>query len=353
MKESVLVIGYNSRVVACSARRAGYKVYSVGHYDDLDLLKCVERQSTFEHHPEDLKKFLKQFDVDHIVMTAGFEDADVPRSKVLGNDPAIAGNVINKVWLAGKLEDLGIPQPEIFSRDTVRFPCIAKPIKGGGGHKNFTVLDESMLPSEEEYFLQELVTGKPLSVCAVSTGSEAMPVSLNEILIGKKWLGQELDYAYCGNVTPYITRFKEQMYEIARELLPALGLVGSNGIDFIVNSEGPKVLEINPRFQGSLDAVEIATGENHFRMHVDAIEGKLRPCKIKQYGYRAIFFAGRATKVTGDLMSAGTADVPRIGNEFEKGDAIITVLGCGATRGEAAAMVKDRVRWVKKGLSSR
>ena len=75
------------------------------------------------------------------------------------------------------------------------------------------------------------------------------------------------------------------------KLIPALGLVGTNGIDFMVNKDGPKVLEINPRFQGSVDAVEMATGENMFQAHVDAINGKLRPFKIRQYGYRAIHFA--------------------------------------------------------------
>lgn len=349
-KGSVLVVGYNSRVAACSARRAGYKVYSLGHYDDLDLLRCVENSIRFEDHPASIRPFLKQFDVDYVVLGAGFEDADVPASMVLGNDPKIAHDVCDKVWLAGKMEELGIPQPKIYTRDNVEYPCIAKPIVGGGGHKNYKVLDESMLPPEEEYFLQELVSGMPLSVCAMSTGTEAMPVSINEILIGKKWLGVEPGYTYCGNVTPYITRFKDQMYDIARKLIPALGLLGTNGIDFIVNKDGPKVLEINPRFQGSLDAVEMATGENLFQAHVDAINGRLRPFGIKQYGYRAIMFANRTARVTQDLSSAETADIPPVGTVIEKGNALISINGTGRTRGEASAVVRSTIRRIRKGL---
>jgi len=349
---SVLVVGYNSRVAACSAKRAGYTVYSLSHYNDLDLLHCVEKNTFFKEHPSSLKPFLQEYDVDYVVLGAGFEDADVPAARVLGNDPKIAHNVCDKVWLAGKLEELGIPQPEIFTRETVRYPCIAKPIVGGGGHKNYKVLNESMLPPEEEYFLQELVTGIPLSVCVLSTGSEAMPVSVNEILVGKKWLGVEPGYTYCGNVTPYITRFKDQMYDIARKLIPALGLVGTNGIDFIVNKDGPKVLEINPRFQGSLDAVEMATGENLFQAHVDSINGKLRPFKVKQYGYRAIQFAGQTLRVTQNLSSPQTADIPPVGTIIEKGNAIISIKGQGPTRGEASAMVRSTIRRVRKGLAS-
>ncbi len=350
MAESVLVIGYNSRVAACSARRAGWEAYSLGHHSDIDLLKCVKKHVCFQEEPEDLKQYLRQLDVDRVVLGSGFEDADIPASKVLGNDPKIAKNVVDKVWLARKLDALGIPQPELFDRDNVRYPCIAKPIVGGGGHKNFVVRDESMLPPEDEYFLQELVTGMPLSTCTFSTGSEAIAATVNEILVGKKWLGTDLPYNYCGNVTPYITKFSDEMHAISERLIPELGLVGTNGIDFVVNRDGPKVLEINPRFQGSVDAVELATGENVFQAHVDAINGKLRPFKIRQYGYRAILFAPRPLQVNADLSDAMRADVPPVGTIYKKGDAICTQLGKGRTRGEASSMVREGVRQVKKLL---
>lgn len=348
MAESVLVIGYNSRVAACSARRAGWEAYSLGHHSDLDLLGCVKKHVCFEEHPADLKPLLRQFDVDYYVLGSGFEDADVPASKVLGNDPRIAKNVVSKVWLARKLDELGIPQPELFDRENVRYPCIAKPIVGGGGHKNYVVRDESMLPPEDTYFLQELVVGRPLSTCTFSTGSEAIAATVNEILVGKKWLGTDLPYNYCGNVTPYITRFSDEMRAISERLIPELGLVGTNGIDFVVNKDGPKVLEVNPRFQGSLDAVELATGENVFQAHVDAINGRLRPFRIRQYGYRAILFAPRLLRVTADLSGPMRADIPPVGTTYKKGDAICTQLGKGRTRGEASAMVRDGVRQVRK-----
>jgi uncharacterized protein len=350
MAESVLVIGYNSRVAACSARRAGWEAHSLGHHADVDLLRCVKKHVNFDDEPADLKPYLREFDVDYVVLGAGFEDADIPASKVLGNDPRIAKDVVDKVWLAKKLDALGFPQPELFDRDNVRYPCIAKPIVGGGGHKNFVVRDESMLPPEDEYFLQELVTGMPLSTCTFSTGSEAIAATVNEILVGKKWLGTDLPYNYCGNVTPYVTKFRDEMREISAKLIPELGLVGTNGIDFVVNKDGPKVLEVNPRFQGSVDAVELATGENVFQAHVDAINGKLRRFRIKQFGYRAILFADRPLRVDTDLSGPARADVPPVGTNYRKGDAVCTLLGKGRTRGEAADMVRDDVRRVKNSI---
>ncbi len=349
---SVLVVGYNARVMACPARKAGCKVYSLSHYNDLDLLGCVKKNFTFSGElPTDIRPWLDQVDVDHVMLGSGFEDLDLPASLVLGNDPKIAKNVVNKVWLAGELKRLGIPHPLIYNKKDITFPCVAKPIKGGGGIKNFLVKDESMLPEGDDYFFQEYVTGKPLSVSVLSTGTEAVPISLNEILVGKRWLGQDREFGYCGNVTPYNSRFKEQMFDIARKLIPALRLVGHNGIDFIVNKDGPRVLEVNPRFTGAVDSVELAIGDNLFKAHVDAINGKLRQYRIKRYGIKAIMFARRHTIVKGDLLKPMIADVPPQGSVFKSGEAICTVMGRGATRSEAVIELKQRIRYAKKNLS--
>jgi len=103
--KSVFIAGYNARVMACPARRAGYRAYSLSHYDDLDLLRCVDKNFTFSGDlPRDIRPWLEQTDAEKVVLGSGFEDIDLPASLVLGNDPKIARNVVNKVWLAEKLK---------------------------------------------------------------------------------------------------------------------------------------------------------------------------------------------------------------------------------------------------------
>lgn len=340
--------------MACSARRAGYRVYSLSHYGDRDLVRCVEKNFTFSGDlPRDIRPWLERTDAGKVVLGSGFESVDLPPGMVLGNDPKIAGNVINKVWLADRLRKLGVPHPRIYKdREDIEFPCVAKPVCGGGGVKNIFARDASMLPSGDGYFFQEYVPGKPLSVSVLSTGRKALPVCVNEILVGKRWLGQDREFGYCGNVTPYRTRFEKRMFDIAGELVPALGLVGHNGIDFIVNDEGPAVLEINPRFTGAMDSSEMATGDNLFQAHVDAIGGRLKAPEVKRYGMKAILFARRPVEVRGDLMKAGIADVPGRGSVFGNGEAICTVLGSGPTRGEAVGLLKRRLRYVRGNLAA-
>jgi predicted ATP-grasp superfamily ATP-dependent carboligase len=208
-----------------------------------------------------------------------------------------------------------------------------------------------MLPVND-YFLKDIINCRPLTVSVLSDSKDAVPVSLNEILVGKKWLGQRLEFGYCGNVTPFKTKHRGEMYGIARKLIPALGLVGSNGIDFMVDEKGPCVLEVNPRFQGSIDTVELATGQNLFKAHVDAIEGRIVPLKVRQFAIKGIVFATRKTVVTGNMLRPMIADVPKPGSVFGPDEAIVTITGSGATRGDASTVLRKNLSFVKKNLKA-
>jgi predicted ATP-grasp superfamily ATP-dependent carboligase len=85
-------------------------------------------------------------------------------------------------------------------------------------------------------------------------------------MIGVPWLTR-MQFAYCGNITPYEGKYTEEMCNISEKLVTELGLMGSIGIDIIVTEDGPEIIEINPRFQGSLDTVELAT-ELTFLKHI-------------------------------------------------------------------------------------
>jgi len=64
------------------------------------------------------------------------------------------------------------------------------------------------------------------------------------------------------------------MEALAEELVLEFKLLGSNGVDFLASKKGPVVLEINPRFQGSLDTVEKAMNINLFEAHAGCFRGE-------------------------------------------------------------------------------
>lgn len=47
--QNILVIGFSTRNVVCSARRAGYTVCSIDAFRDLDLQECAYKSALLEY----------------------------------------------------------------------------------------------------------------------------------------------------------------------------------------------------------------------------------------------------------------------------------------------------------------
>jgi predicted ATP-grasp superfamily ATP-dependent carboligase len=138
---------------------------------------------------------------------------------------------------------------------------------------------------------------------------------------------------------------------MAEGIVSRLGLVGSNGVDFLLTEEGAVVVEVNCRFQGSLDSVQCATGVNLFQAHLNSFRGVLpeRPAIICSAG-RAILYASRPLKIKERLLFPWTADVPRPGSRAERGDPFISVLARGSNREEVVSRLRERGDLVRKAL---
>jgi len=121
--------------------------------------------------------------------------------------------------------------------------------------------------------------------------------------------------------------------------------LGSNGVDFLLTEEGPVVVEVNCRFQGSLDTVECATGINVFEAHLNSFRGLLpsRPA-IKCTAGRAIIYAPRSLEIKESLLFPWTADVPRPGSIIERDDPILSIMAKGSNRGEVLSNMQDRAK---------
>lgn len=355
--KKVLIMGFNSRPIACSAKRAGYLVYAVDGFKDIDLERCTEGCLTFKGQPTEAiaREAIKKFQFDFLVLGSGFEffDLEIERCKILGNPPRVTMKVSNKEWLAKKLMelDLDIQTPRIYTADAIEFPAVLKPKKGGGGYLNILVKSKEDLPPEDklkEMLIQQYIPGKAASVSVLSTKEEALALGVNEQLLGLKWLNQSNVFGYCGNITPLKTKYKTELERIAENVVLELGLIGSNGVDFVIARNGVYLIEVNPRFQGSLDTVEIATGINMFEAHVKACRGELiaKP-SMKQFGVKMIVYAALRTKIKTSLDFIGIADIPQVGRIIDKGEPVATALGWGKTKMSAFEMARSRVEMIK------
>ncbi len=357
----ILAIGYSVRHIVCSGSRAGYEMYAADAFGDVDTKRCAKRHlllNPFQLRADVVKMLNAR--IDGIIIGSGFESEDLDfltaeDRKILGNAPELTKEVSNKAWLSSRLDDLDIPHPltctgrEIAEGEEkaklFHYPVVAKPAYGGGGTANFFCRTEKELircaKQLPEFLFQEYIKGTPASVSLISTKREAVPVSVNEQLIGLNSLSAPGPFVYCGNISPLVTKLSvsERMCELAAELTQELGLVGSNGVDFVLADDEPVVIEVNPRFQGSLDTVELSTGLNLVDAHVNAVKKGILTERVeaRRYAAKAIVFAKQEGMVMGNLDRDGIVDIPEKGRIIRRGEPIATGIGIGDSRESAFA----------------
>lgn len=341
----VLIIGVNVGHIARSASRAGHEVFAVDCYCDVDLSRWTKETGKIprEGMEERIPFFVEKFRPDAVVLGPGLETASVRGAPVLNNAPEKTAQVSDKFWMARWLEEKGFPFIKTrLSAEGLRFPCLVKPRKGAGGVGCRVVNSPSELKWEEGLIAQELVLGLPASVSVIGDGRTARAIAVNEQLIGVRWAGAK-GFRYSGNITPHAPP-QCAMGRMAEEIAAALGLVGSNGVDFILTEKGPVVVEVNTRFQGSLDAVEPAAGINVFQAHIRSFSGELpeRPVPPFRTAGRIILFAPRELTIEADLVRDWTTDVPGKGVKIAADDPILSILAQGSSRDEVMARLKAR-----------
>jgi uncharacterized protein len=131
---------------------------------------------------------------------------------------------------------------------------------------------------------------------------------------------------------------------MAEEIIAKLGLVGSNGIDFLLTEKGPVVVEVNSRFQGSLDTVELSGGYNVFQAHLQSFWGKLpkRPAPASCIAGRIIVYAPCDLTIEADLLRDWTADVPGKGSRIAADDPVLSIMAQGSSREDVMAQLKTK-----------
>ncbi|MCX9085250.1 MAG: ATP-grasp domain-containing protein [Candidatus Methanoperedens sp.] len=363
--KKVIVIGNNVRSIACSAKRSGYTVYSLDHFGDADTQKCSSRSQIIEKMDETyLKNSIGSFgEADAIILGPGFEHLKF--NNALNNPENIMELAGNKSKIPKKLGSMGIPHPEtelIGKADELEYPLMIKPISGSGGMKNIIVRNETELNLFREqkdpydFIAQEFIKGTPCSASVISNGEDAVVVALNEQLIGIKGLTR-LPFAYCGNVTPFETKLRDEIEDISRQIAIEFKLRGSNGVDFMLTEKGVYVIEVNPRFQGSIDTVELSTGMNIFDAHIRSFSGELPDLVGSRcFAVKNIIYSNIRLKINLDIsqtlakyMNKGkAADIPHPGTEVWPDEPMTSILGTGSTRRMAMDIVGKIVRSIKR-----
>ncbi|MBC7080134.1 MAG: ATP-grasp domain-containing protein [Methanothrix sp.] len=333
----ILVIGQSVRNIAISAFRAGHSVAAADCYCDLDLVEVVEvHRLRIEDlfNADKINAIVESVDPDAVVLGPGVETVRINGYSVMNNSPDRILRVSDKLWLSRWLEEREYPHATTWESDP---PCdrkmILKPRIGAGGY-GCRIFEGGAVPPG--HIVQEFVEGVPASASVICDGSDARTIAVNEQLSGMRWLNAD-GFRYCGNITPLDADadVRERIAHIAEEIVAGLGLVGSNGVDFILARNKPVVIEVNPRFQGSLDTVELSTEISVFQAHLDAFDGRLPAARRARYfAGRAILYSSERIRIDSDLrrLVLGIMDVPAPGSVIEMGDPVLSIISAGSGR---------------------
>ncbi|MFX0077929.1 MAG: ATP-grasp domain-containing protein [Candidatus Hermodarchaeota archaeon] len=395
---SVLVVGFNVRPLARSAKKAGLKVLAVDFWGDLDLIQWADEQlavldqqpnqrpdrpqiSTADALVNGVQQLLeKAGPVDHIIASGGFDDH--PEAwKRLGKLAPLAGNTTEAMINArdrqmtskiAKKYGAALPTSfEVISHKRFRvavnkleLPILVKPKCGSGGFHTRVLESEADLENyaDRHHFsvadpilVQNLIDGTDTSVSILGNGQEAVTVSVNEQLIGLPELGKRRTKAYCGNIIPLETspEIKDHLATVSQEISCHLGFQGSNGFDFVVDPSGtPYFMEINPRVQATIEAIELVSNVNVVSLHLQACQGHLpkdKP-KIRAFCTRVIVYAQTDCEIPNLSNFPGIADIPMPGSVASRGDPVCTVNHIAATRKAALDGAWDIVKTIYNNL---
>jgi len=354
VKGRVLIAGFATRHVACSASKAGYAVYAVDHFCDQDLSWYTMDRLKFEELeelPDRIAEMAGRHKIDFFVPASG---AEAIRTVIplAGTDRATAARLLDKLEVQRFFAEKDIPVPPLADEED--FPYIVKPRGGAGGWRNAIIRSHDDLvrwreesPGIGEIF-QKQVPGTPASVSCVADGKHAVAIAANEQILRE---GDVSPFGFIGSITPLDHPLVDHMKALAARAAAASGCVGSVGVDFVLG-EGAWAIEVNPRFQATVDTVEASTGSSLFSLHMGACGGFL-PSMVpepERFVSRRILFAERDLVVREDLSGFGPqiADIPWPGTSFEEGQAVVSAFGTGRNRREALLNLDNTLNKLKR-----
>lgn len=281
---AILIAAWSGRMLAASARRAGFVplvVDSFGDSDTRELAGAIEILPTAFARGFRLKELSAAFDKLTtragtaplgLVLGAGFEESPrlvaalAGRYRLLGCDADAIARCKTPGLFSPLLAELGIPHPAI-SRTPPAHPdgWLRRRIGGSGGTHISPVSARHV--ADQHHFFQQHIAGQAVSLSGV-VGRHGLALGFSE-----QWHSPRPrhPYRFGGAVGPVTLDADQEarMIDIAVALVPRLGLVGLVSFDFLLVDGEPWLIEVNPRPGATLDIFDDATG-SMFAAHVAA-----------------------------------------------------------------------------------
>jgi predicted ATP-grasp superfamily ATP-dependent carboligase len=368
-RKPLLVVSASGRALAQSAARAGYPVVVLDLFDDLDMRDVAQasravstRRGRFDASAllAAAERLCPPAASEGLVYGSGFEGRvrlleRLARGRQLfGNSPAAVRLLKDPDRLFPLLDRLGLSHPRV-RRDAprdVRNWLVKRTGGAGGLHVRPATIRHGARP--DRYF-QALQPGRVMSLLFAANGERAHAIGYNE-----QWtapIQHQSPYRYGGAVSgaDVPTCVTAQIESALDRLVRETGLVGLNGLDFILTGDVAHVIEVNPRPTATVDLYDPDIDGGMFDLHIRACQGDLRSIRpIGGARAHGIVYAWQAVRVPpGISWPAWCTDIPHAGSVIPSGAPICSVHAAASTGHHARRLAQSRLAQMSDQLQER
>lgn len=347
------IVGLSARALAQSAHRAGLRALALDLFGDLDTREyaaesiVLRRRGGLKIDGGDLIDQLSNRlnPGTPVVLGTGFEhrrklvERLSERFNLSGSGAATLRQLKQPDLFNKLLTELDIPHPLLFAGEAPEsVDALEKRIGGAGGHH----IHPARRVRDEKHYLQQRLEGRSVSALFLGNGADSHILGFSE-----QWCDPITwaPFRYGGAVGPISLDAETEIgITVAlHRLVASTDLKGLASADFIVNAAGWYLLEINPRPGASLDIFDHLPMPPLIRLHLDACEGRL-PSEIPGVSSKAraacLFYAPTPFTLPDAPLPDWTADRPKPGTRFDKGDPVCTMLATGPSTQAARTLVQ-------------
>ena len=361
--EKLLLIGIDTRSMLNSALKLDYEIFSSSYFSTADTpqiknqkiilneqegVSCGVFEDAFSS--KNILKISKDFldEVDYIIPISGVSPTEFSKKhqqKILGSKNT--EKIENKYNFYNEIKDEfltpltfqvnDIDEAIEINNNYATKQFILKPVKGSGGYDINLLNNNSKFQfNKKEFIMQEYIEGVNLSSSILASKDQAKTI-INSRLLTMNDFKNNSSFIYAGNILPLtaesvmqkinnLDKIIKTMETTAENLAMKFNLLGSNGVDYILNENGLYVIEINPRIQGTFECVEKSLGINLLDAHIKACHGEIiKTDKAKFYTYKKIIYSPVTMKYK-KIDLDNIYDMPHTGSITEKDEPLLTII---------------------------
>lgn len=371
----LFIVGASTRAAAASALRAGFRPWCLDLFGDADLVRaCPCRTVPLAGYAEAMMKLLDDGPPGPWMYTGGFENHPsvfaLAKRRLWGNLGPVVERVREPSVFRDRMQAAGVPcLPRLSGDDAARW--ILKPRRGSGG-LDVRRWEPGEPFDDKKYFLQEYISGDPVSAVYLADGRETRLLGVSFQMIGTPWLHAARPFQYAGSIGPFDIRgaFREGIERLGRDIAQAFPLRGLFGVDGITDGRNNWPIEVNPRYTASIEILERSTGRPYLADHAAVFDcSRTSPAASDQGSpglhAKAILFAKHdiVFPKDGPWMAAFDhklsdldvpfADIPAPGQQICRGDPVLTLFARGHNGLDCERALRKIVRGLDRVLFRR